>query len=106
MSKEYPFIVEYSDSWPDELRDLEPGEPIAPQTLRVPTESGLTPEEQTVMDALVAAWDALMRLPDVVDGDEQAVFRESIHAMQRVLAARVVARAYPDYWTGAKRKVW
>lgn len=60
------------------------------------TTGGLTPEEEAIMAALVRAWDGYCALPNVtIDGPD---FRQAIHTCQRILATRIVARDYPDYW--------
>ncbi len=61
-------------------------------------ESGLTPEEQKVSDALVKAWNTFMSFTDAIPTDELQEFREAIHAAQRVLLIRIVRRLYPEYW--------
>ena len=58
--------------------------------------SGLTADEQAVMDALVAAWNTFVTLPSTeADQDD---FGQAIHTCQRILATRIVARDYSDYW--------
>lgn len=59
--------------------------------------SGLTKAEQEVMDNLVNAWNAFVELRGVSDDDVDD-FRRAIHEGQRILASRVVARLYPEYW--------
>lgn len=61
-------------------------------------ESGLTPDEQAVMDHLVAAWSGFAALPHTQAADDLADFRRAIHEAQRILARRVIGREFPDYW--------
>ncbi len=58
--------------------------------------SGLTAEEQAVMDALIAAWQGFVVLAQTER--DRPDFCRAIHECQRILATRVVAREYPDYW--------
>ena len=58
--------------------------------------SGLTAEEQAVMDALIAAWQGFATLAQTER--DRPDFCRAIHECQRILATRVVAREYPDYW--------
>jgi hypothetical protein len=59
--------------------------------------SGLTQEDQQVMDSLVEAWCIFVSLPDR-NPDETNDFRAAIHACQRILAVRSMKRLYPNYW--------
>lgn len=61
-------------------------------------ESGLTPEEQQVMDALVEAWNRFKAIDEFISLDEQRDFNQAIHAAQQVLMGRIVRRLYPEYW--------
>jgi hypothetical protein len=63
-----------------------------------PIQSGLTPEEQLVSDALVDAWNKFMGLRDSIAIEEQQDFRKAIHDAQHVLMNRIVRRLYPGYW--------
>lgn len=60
-------------------------------------QSGLTPEEQLVADALVEAWNRFVALSDKTP-DQQREFNEGIHQAQVVLMQRITRRLYPDYW--------
>lgn len=60
--------------------------------------TGLTTEEQKVMDALVLASNEWHKLPEAIAQDEMRDFIQAIHTAQMVLAGRIVRRAYPDYW--------
>ncbi len=62
------------------------------------TVSGLTEDEQRVMDAVIATWDEWQRIEDSIRPDEQAQVMQAINMIQTVLACRVVRRDYPDYW--------
>jgi hypothetical protein len=57
---------------------------------------GLLSDELTVLDLLVAAWHAYLKLPDN-ESDLQDV-RAAVHAIQRIVAYRVAKRVNPDYW--------
>jgi len=59
--------------------------------------SGLTDEEAQVMIALVEAWNRFSQLPSI-HPDHANEFRNGIHVLQNLLAARVVAREHDDYW--------
>lgn len=60
--------------------------------------SGLTTEEQAVMDHLLAAWAAFLALPNSDEPTDRQDFRAAIHDAQRVLSSRIVARQYPRFW--------
>jgi hypothetical protein len=60
--------------------------------------SGLTPDEQRVMDALVTAVLAFNDLEAAITPDEMRAFVEGIHQCQNVLGMRVVRRDHPDFW--------
>lgn len=62
--------------------------------------TGLSDDEQRVMDYLVAAWNSFMQLKRAIGLDAQRDFRDAIHAAQEVLARWALARAFPDYWEG------
>lgn len=66
--------------------------------MRVSEQSGLTPDEQRVSDALVEAWNRFMVLKDAIPIDEHRDFQRAIHDAQRVLMNRIVRRLYPEYW--------
>lgn len=60
-------------------------------------DSGMTPEENEVMNSLVAAWNLFTALPNN-RADAHGDFCRSIHECQRIIAQRVVARRFPNYW--------
>jgi hypothetical protein len=63
-------------------------------------ESGMTEDEEAIMDSLVAAWNTWRQLlPDDASGDEIRKFRDGIHLAQQVLSDRVLYRAFPKYWS-------
>ncbi|WPE19856.1 hypothetical protein [Shinella zoogloeoides] len=47
----------------------------------------LTPQEQEVMDGLVATWNAFLRLP-IHHSDDVSEFRHGIHRLQEKILAR------------------
>ena len=59
--------------------------------------SGLTEDEQQVMDYVVAAWNAFGSLPEQ-RVDHLAQVRCAVHKIQQVLALRIVRRNYSEYW--------
>lgn len=60
---------------------------------------GMTPEETAAMESLAQAWNQFLQLPDAPPlSDDLRDFRRSIHECQRIIAQRVVARHYPEYW--------
>lgn len=61
-------------------------------------ENGLAPDEQKVMEHLVAAWNIFMHLNRNITADDQNAFRWNIHGAQHVLAQWALARTYPEYW--------
>lgn len=67
--------------------------------MSVASESGLTPEEIVVVEHLVAAWNAFVKMDSVITTEEQQRFRDAIHQAQQVFADRALHRAYPGYWT-------
>jgi len=60
-------------------------------------ETGLTEEEQVVMDSLVEAFRTYSLLPRS-HKDEMGEFVLSIHRLQDLLAVRVARRLYPNGW--------
>jgi hypothetical protein len=58
---------------------------------------GFTPAEQSVMNRLVEAWDAFVKL-DSEHPDETRTFRDAMNSMQDLLGMRVLRRSYPDGW--------
>jgi hypothetical protein len=69
--------------------------------------SGMLPLECGVMDALVTAWENYVNLmerhPEDNHADDIDQFRNGIHICQERLAARVLRRDYPAYWSGRWR---
>lgn len=64
--------------------------------------SGLTRIEEEVMAHLVYAWELYRQLEERKPGEHSEV-ADAMHAVQRLLALRVVARLFPDYWQGYGR---
>jgi len=58
---------------------------------------GLTPEEQSVMDDLVSAWNKFVKLEKQHPNDTEE-FADAIHRLQGLLAMRPLRRQYPEYW--------
>lgn len=58
---------------------------------------GLTDQEGKVMDALINAWDAFMKL-DRQHPSEVNDFADGIHRCQDLLAVRIARREYPEGW--------
>ena len=58
---------------------------------------GLTKKEQAVLLDLIAAWNNFLDLSDSTQDDVDD-FRRSIHECQRILAARLIARQFPEEW--------
>jgi hypothetical protein len=88
-------IVFIGPYW-DHVGELKPRHPAWPS---VPSEkSGLTPQEQEVMDALVSAWNKYKNLPGASFPNEQSDFIQAIHQAQSVLQSRIIRRLYPEYW--------
>lgn len=67
------------------------------------TDKPFTPEEQKVMDALVAAYNAHAELEKVHPSHGQE-FTFHIHALQRILMERSMGRLYPDYFTAGQKE--
>jgi hypothetical protein len=61
--------------------------------------SGLTPQEEKVMDMLVNAWNEFSKI-EATHPTEKQEFCDSLHRLQDLLAARIVRRDYPGYWRG------
>jgi hypothetical protein len=59
--------------------------------------SGLTSEEQAIMDHLLLAWNCYVNLPVQHPADQQE-FMRSFHELQRLLAVRITRRQYPAFW--------
>lgn len=64
--------------------------------------SGLLPDEEQIMTHIVDAWKGFIKLkrqhPSELDD-----FERHIHALQYILAGRIVIRLYPKYWVGDNR---
>lgn len=60
--------------------------------------SGLTPEEQRVMNTLVKAWKQFLALDRGITPESQKAFQDGIHQAQQVLAEWALHRAFPEYW--------
>jgi hypothetical protein len=63
-----------------------------------PNSGGLNEEEARVMDALVKAWNELMKIEGVLTIEETAEFRDGIHQCQDVLMKRAIKRIFPKFW--------
>jgi hypothetical protein len=63
------------------------------------SQSGLTAEEQVVMDHLLAAWNGYVNLP-VQHPADLPEFMHSFHDLQRLMGMRVVRRDHPAFWRG------
>ena len=75
---------------------------VPKREINVSGDTGLTEEEQVVMDNLVAAFNAFYSLPRTHPSELQE-FVNSIHRLQDLLVVRIVRRDYPDGWvTGEK----
>ena len=69
-----------------------------PQTLQVvPPVFRFTPAEQDVSDKIVAAWDALVALPDHA-GHDLEDFARCFRRIQQILAMRQCRRTDPDMY--------
>ena len=64
--------------------------PISPQT-------GLTPEEQTISDHLVEAWNGFIKL-EKQHPNEHSDFADAMNQCQSTLAMRAVRRTWPEGW--------
>lgn len=64
-------------------------------------DGGLTPEENSVMDDLVSAWNKFIKLEKQHPCDINE-FGDSIHKLQGILAMRPLRRQYPEYWKSYK----
>ncbi|MEN6349325.1 MAG: hypothetical protein ABFD08_08030 [Syntrophomonas sp.] len=61
------------------------------------TDTGLTPEEQVIMNHLVEAWVVFTKLSHQ-HPDEVRDFTDAIHRLQDLLAFRVCQRCFPVGW--------
>lgn len=59
--------------------------------------TGLTNDEQQVMDALIVAFNRFSSL-DRQHPDEVRDFTDGIHVLQNILAVRIARREYPAGW--------
>ena len=66
-------------------------------------ETGLTLQEQEVMDKLIECHRAFIGL-ERQHPDEMRDFIDGMHRIQDLLAVRVVRRLYPDGWTTYRDK--
>lgn len=66
-----------------------------------PNKNGLTPDEQLVMDKLMEAYAAFIRLSRE-HPDELRDFVDGVHKCQDVLAVRICRRIYPEGWPSYK----
>jgi len=60
-------------------------------------------DEQKVLDALVEAWNAYLKIPKWLSSgiyveDDTNDFRKAIHECQRIIATKILARNYPLFW--------
>jgi transcriptional regulator with XRE-family HTH domain len=62
---------------------------------------GLIPEEQSVMEDLVSAWNKFIKLEKLHPCDN-GEFCDGIHKLQGILALRPLRRQYPEYWKSYK----
>ncbi len=70
---------------------------MAPVSTDIDPASGLTGHESDVMDRIIEAWDAFLRLePGAEDVRE---FRDAMHRMQAMLALRIVRRNFSSVWS-------
>jgi hypothetical protein len=59
----------------------------------------ITDQEKKVVDHLVDAWNAFLKLPEG-HGEDVAYFRTAINQAQLIIAGRVGIRVDPEYWIG------
>ena len=59
--------------------------------------TGLTPQEKIVMDKICDGYNEFLKL-ETQHPSEQPDFADAIHAVQNILAMRIVRRNYPEYW--------
>lgn len=59
--------------------------------------SGLTEQEQLVMNKIVEAYSEWLKLK-MQHTSEIQFFVDAIHTLQSTLAMRVIRRSYPKYW--------
>mgnify|MGYP001595232950 CR=1 FL=1 len=60
--------------------------------------SGLTADEQRVIDLTVDLWNALHALDGIGGTDELHEANQAIHIIQNIIAARAMARLFPEIW--------
>lgn len=58
---------------------------------------GLTPDEQSVMDKILDAYNAFCKL-DRQHPNEGRDFTDGIHKLQSIMALRIARRVYPKGW--------
>lgn len=59
--------------------------------------SGLTLQEQKVMDLIASAHGSFLEL-ERTHPDEERDFVDAIHKIQAILGLRILRRGYPQYW--------
>ncbi len=63
-----------------------------------PNAGGLNEEEARVMEALVKAWNELMKIKGVLTVEEEKEFRDGLHQCKDVLMKRAIKRIFPKFW--------
>lgn len=66
--------------------------------------TGFTQQEQKVMDHLVAAWNCFVELP-VQHPSDNAEFRQQLHLLQYLMAARIVRRNFTGWFSMPEEKM-
>jgi hypothetical protein len=61
-------------------------------------QSGLGTSDHEAMELIIKAFNLFANQPGYIHPDDLDDFRRAIHDIQRILAGRVVARDYPEYW--------
>ena len=77
------------------------------EDVSVSTVSGLTREEQTIIDHLVTAWDSFVN-SFVFAGqndDDLVEFRRAVRHCQQLIMKRVAYRTYPTYWNNPNKAI-
>jgi hypothetical protein len=82
-------------------KEVDPGDGcgfcIGPKEATTNPDTGLMPEEQTIMDSLFAAYQSFCAL-DQQHPDDIRDVTDAIHRIQDILALRIVRRHYPIGW--------
>lgn len=60
--------------------------------------SGLTEVEEEISTHLIEAWNKFISLNHSNKSSSLEDFKYHMHALQRILMNRIVARDYPEYW--------